>query len=53
MIVHQQTGSSHGTKTTRCGVEGREGKNGFSASGWASDVTCPDCLDPPKKENHP
>lgn len=40
MIVHQQTGSSHGVKSTRCGLEGKA----VVASGWQSDVTCPNCL---------
>jgi hypothetical protein len=38
--VHQQIGSSHGVKTTRCGLEGKD----VRASGWQSDVTCADCL---------
>lgn len=46
MTVHQQTGSSHGSKTTRCGLEGKD----VAASGWQSDVDCPACLNPPKEK---
>ncbi len=46
MTVHQQTASSHGVKTTRCGEEGKQ----VICSGWQSDVTCPECLNPPKKD---
>lgn len=47
MIVHQQTGTSHGVKETRCGLTGKT----IQASGWQSDVSCPQCLNPtPEKK---
>jgi hypothetical protein len=39
-VVHQQTESSHGVKTSRCGLQSKH----LATSGWQSDVNCPHCL---------
>lgn len=41
-VVHQMKDTSHAGKTTKCGLEGKK----LRTTGWASEVTCPQCLHP-------